>query len=80
MYTSEIDSGRTAWQTQIDAVLRTERKLNNFLALVVYQNLFSVQSTRFLPNVLALTLGFESCQQSTALVLKRREPGPGLHV
>ena len=74
MYTTEIDSGRTAWPTQIDAVLWTERKLNNFLALVVYQNLFSVYSTRYFPNVLASTLRFESRQQSTALVVERREP------
>ena len=74
MYTTEIDSGLTAWPTQIDAVLWTERKLNNFLALVVYQNLFSVYSTRFFPNVLASTLRFESRQQSTVLVVERREP------
>ena len=41
MYTTEINSGWTAWQTQIDAVLLTERKLNNYFALVVNQSLSS---------------------------------------
>ena len=60
-------AARTAWQTQIDAVLWTVRKINHFRALVVYQNLSLCVINTIVPKVQASTLGFESRQQSRAL-------------